>query len=110
MIVNAVISTKVSPTGSPLGDAVETVLRRVDAERFIEEVRGDDPELVSFPAYRGARARGRRAQLASRWARRARSVHRAELAVDPKQHDDRLQKQPHPQEPDNPHHESCEAR
>jgi hypothetical protein len=31
----------------PLGDAVETFLRREDAERFIEEVRGDDPELAS---------------------------------------------------------------
>lgn len=31
----------------PLGDAVETLIRRQDAERFIEEVRGDDPELAS---------------------------------------------------------------
>ena len=28
-------------------DAVEGFVRREDAERFIEEVRGDDPELVS---------------------------------------------------------------
>ena len=28
-------------------DAVERFVRREDAERFIEEVRGDDPELVS---------------------------------------------------------------
>jgi hypothetical protein len=27
----------------PLGDAVETFIRREDAERFIDEVRGDDP-------------------------------------------------------------------
>jgi hypothetical protein len=30
-----------------LGDAVETFLRREDAERFIEEVQGEDPELRS---------------------------------------------------------------
>ena len=29
-----------SPT-SPLGDAIETFVRREDAERFIEEIRGD---------------------------------------------------------------------
>jgi len=29
----------------PLGEAVETFLRREDAERFIVEVRGDDPDL-----------------------------------------------------------------
>ena len=33
---------------SPLGDAIETFIRREDAERFIEEVRGDDPELASY--------------------------------------------------------------
>ena len=32
----------------PLGDAVETFVRREDAERFIEEVWGDDPELASY--------------------------------------------------------------
>ena len=30
----------------PLGDAVEVFVRREDAERFIEEVRGDDPEAA----------------------------------------------------------------
>jgi hypothetical protein len=30
----------------PLGDAIETFIRREDAQRFIEEVRGDDPELA----------------------------------------------------------------
>jgi hypothetical protein len=30
----------------PLGDAIETFVRREDAERFLEEVRGDDPELA----------------------------------------------------------------
>jgi hypothetical protein len=32
----------------PLGDAVETFVRREDAERFIAEVRSDDPELASY--------------------------------------------------------------
>ena len=30
-----------------LGDAVDTFIRPEDAERFIEKVRGDDPELAS---------------------------------------------------------------
>jgi hypothetical protein len=30
----------------PLGDAIEVLIRREDAERFIQEVRGDDPELA----------------------------------------------------------------
>ena len=29
----------------PLGDALEVFIRREVAERFIEEVRGDDPEV-----------------------------------------------------------------
>ena len=32
---------------SPLGDSLEVFIRREDAERFIEEVRGDDPEVAS---------------------------------------------------------------
>jgi hypothetical protein len=31
----------------PLGEAAETFIRREDAERFIEEVRGDDSDLAS---------------------------------------------------------------
>jgi len=31
----------------PLGDAVETFIRRKDAERFIEKVRGDEPDLAA---------------------------------------------------------------
>jgi hypothetical protein len=31
----------------PLGDAIETLIRREDAERFLAEVGGDDPELAS---------------------------------------------------------------
>jgi hypothetical protein len=34
-----------SPTFA-LGDALEVCVRREDAERFIEEVRGDEPELA----------------------------------------------------------------
>ena len=47
MIVFAIIDLRSSPD-HPLGDAVETFVRRDDAERFIEEVRGDDPELASY--------------------------------------------------------------
>ena len=37
-----------SSSDHPLGDAVDTFIRREDAERFVEEVRGDDPELASY--------------------------------------------------------------
>ena len=47
VIVHAIIDLRSSPD-HPLGDAVETFVRREDAERFVEEVRGDDPELASY--------------------------------------------------------------
>jgi hypothetical protein len=31
----------------PLGDAIEVLIRREDAGRFLEEVRGDDPEMAA---------------------------------------------------------------
>jgi hypothetical protein len=46
VIVYAVVDDSLSQT-FPLGDALEVYIRREDAERFIEEVRGDDPELSS---------------------------------------------------------------
>jgi hypothetical protein len=45
MIVYAVVDETISPT-SLLGDAIDVFLRREDAQRFIEEVDGDDPELA----------------------------------------------------------------
>ena len=47
MIVYAIVDVRASPDHQ-LGDAVETFIRREDAERFVEEVRGDDPELASY--------------------------------------------------------------
>ena len=47
MIVYAVVDDALSPD-SPLGVELEVFIRREDAERFIEEVRGDDPELASY--------------------------------------------------------------
>ena len=49
MIVYAVIDDSLSLT-SPLGDAAETFVRREDAERFVEEVRADEPEARELPA------------------------------------------------------------
>ena len=46
MIVFAVIDDALSPDFA-LGDAFEVFVRREDAERFIEEVRGDDPEVAA---------------------------------------------------------------
>jgi len=45
MIVYAVVDDSLSPM-SPLGDAIDVFLRRGDAERFVEAVRDDDPELA----------------------------------------------------------------
>ena len=47
MIVYAVVDETIPPT-SPLGDAIDVFLRREDAQRFIEEIDGDDPELAEL--------------------------------------------------------------
>jgi hypothetical protein len=45
VIVYAVVDDSLSAT-SALGDSLDVFVRREDAERFIEEVRGDEPELA----------------------------------------------------------------
>ena len=55
VIVYAVVDDALSPD-FPLGVELEMFVRREDAERFIEEVRGDDPEMGVEAADRGARA------------------------------------------------------
>ena len=40
------IDDALSP-GFPLGDSLELFVRREEAERFVDEVRGDDPELAA---------------------------------------------------------------
>jgi len=45
LLVYAVVDDALSPT-FPLGDALEVYVRREDAERFVEEIRGDEPELA----------------------------------------------------------------
>lgn len=45
----------------PLGVELETFIRREDAERFVAEVRGDDPDVASYLRIEGARAPGGRA-------------------------------------------------
>ena len=47
VIVYAIIDLRSSPD-HPLGDAIETFMRREDAGRFIAEVRGDDTDLASY--------------------------------------------------------------
>jgi hypothetical protein len=47
VLVCTITDTRSSPD-HPLGDAIETFIRREDAERFIEEVRGNDPGLASY--------------------------------------------------------------
>jgi hypothetical protein len=46
-MVYAIIDVRPTPD-HPLGDTIETFVRREDAIRFIEKVRGDDPELASY--------------------------------------------------------------
>ena len=46
MIVHAVVYDALSPDFPP-GDSLEVFIRRADAERFIQEVRGDEPEMAS---------------------------------------------------------------
>ena len=46
LIVYAVVDDALSPD-FPLGVELEVFIRREDAERFIEEVRGDDPEIAA---------------------------------------------------------------
>ena len=46
LIVYAFVDEALSPD-FPLGDPIEVFVRREDAERFIEEVRGDDPEAAA---------------------------------------------------------------
>lgn len=45
VLVYVILDDRTS-TSSPLGDAVDTFLRREDAERFVEDVRRDDPDLA----------------------------------------------------------------
>jgi len=45
VIVYVIVDLR-SSHGHPLGDAIETFIRREDAERFLAEVRKDDPELA----------------------------------------------------------------
>ena len=61
VLVYAVADLRSSPD-HPRGDAVETFVRRENAERFVDEVR-DDPELASYLRIEGAEARGGRAEL-----------------------------------------------
>jgi hypothetical protein len=43
---NSDVDVSLSPT-SPLGDAIDTFVRREDAERFIARVKRDDPQLAA---------------------------------------------------------------
>jgi hypothetical protein len=47
VIVHAVTDVR-SSADHPLGDSIEMFLPREDADRFIEDVRGDDPDLASY--------------------------------------------------------------
>jgi uncharacterized protein (UPF0210 family) len=47
VLVYAVVDDSLSPT-SPLGDSIDVFVRRKDAERFVAEIRGDEPELAAF--------------------------------------------------------------
>ena len=59
MIVYAVVDDSLSRR--LLGDSIDVFVRREDAERFIEEIRGDDPELGKPLRIEERGARGERA-------------------------------------------------
>jgi hypothetical protein len=46
VVMYAVVDDALSPT-FPLGDSIDVFVRREDAERFVEDVRGDEPELAA---------------------------------------------------------------
>ena len=46
VVVYAVVDDALS-SDFPLGDSLEMFARREDAERFIEEVRGDEPSIAA---------------------------------------------------------------
>lgn len=47
VLVYAILDLALSPD-HPLGEAVDVFVRRDDAERFIDEVRRDDPEFAAY--------------------------------------------------------------
>jgi hypothetical protein len=57
MLVYAVVDDALS-LDFPLGDSLEVFVRRENAERFVEEVRGDEPELASYLRIEEREARG----------------------------------------------------
>ena len=63
MIVHAILDLR--RAHDPLGDAIETFIRRGGRRAVHRRVRGDDPEL-ELPADRGAGAGGGRAELVRR--------------------------------------------
>jgi hypothetical protein len=66
VLVYAVVDDALTPD-FPLGVDLQVFIRREDTERFIEEVRGDDPDLASYLRNRGAGARGGRADPTRAW-------------------------------------------
>jgi hypothetical protein len=67
MVVFAVVDDALSPD-FPLGNALEVFVHREDAERFIEEVRNDEPELASYLRIEERELDLRQAQTAQRRA------------------------------------------
>lgn len=46
MLVYAIVDDSLSPT-TPLGESIDVFIGREDAQRFVEEIRGDDPERAA---------------------------------------------------------------
>jgi hypothetical protein len=65
LIVYAVVDDALS-ADFPLGDSLEVFVRREDAERFIEEVRGDDPALAAHLTIRERKLEAGGAELRTR--------------------------------------------
>jgi hypothetical protein len=77
IVSRVIVSTIVDDSLSRhlLGDSIDVFVRREDAERFIEEVRGDDPELAKPLRIEERHLGGGQRELAPRGSRRVDGLH-----------------------------------
>ena len=80
MRVYVILDERASPD-PPLGEAVETLLQREDAERFLEAVRSDDAELASHLRIEERELEAGRAELGRARASALRNVGSGALGV-----------------------------
>jgi hypothetical protein len=77
MLVYAVVDDSLSPM-SPLGDSLDVYVRCEETERFIEDIRGDEPELAKSLRIEEREPRWARgtSEIRQRGLRRSQRAHR----------------------------------